>query len=174
MGMIHFIFPLLAVIIYFATPKGCNKTINWILTGLFVLIWSFEEAIAQFNTPVPFLFDGLWYDISLLLIFSLSAFLFNINGGKIQVKLSIVGMFLCSFYIGLGGTGLYYDASFRSDFFYVEAMIALYIAQLFVASGGMMFAIMDKLSIGDRYEHRAVAGNSRNYTRSSHVGHGDT
>jgi hypothetical protein len=96
----HWIFPLMAVTIYCCTPKGCNKTISWILTGLFVLIWSFEEAIIRVNEGLsePLITDGLMYDGSIAALFGISAFLFYRAGGKVQFKLALVGIALCSLY----------------------------------------------------------------------------
>jgi len=172
--MMHILFPLLAVIIYFATPKGCDKTLNWILTGLFVLIWSFEEAIVKVNESAPVLFDGLWYDGILLCLFSVAAFLFYKSGGRKQFKLSLSGALLCALYAYLGSTGLYYEETFRADYYYVESMICLYFAQLFVAGGGMMLSRSSHIHFGGYHERRAAAGCHRNYSRRADDNNGDS
>ena len=172
--MIDWIFPLLAGTIYIFTPKGCDRTINWILTGLFVLIWSFEEAIVRVNEgmPVPILTDGAWYDLTLFSLFALVSVLFYRAGGKVQFKLSALGAGLCLLYAAWGDSGLYYDASFRSNHYYIEVMVALYLAQLFVAGGGMMYALSNKWMGGGK--HGVISSHNRHMSRRSHVNHGDS
>lgn len=172
----HWIFPIMALTIYCCTPKGCNKTINWILSGLFVLIWSFEEYIERSNAIdissgfMPNFTDGLWYDWLIAGLFLVAAFLFYRSGGKVQFKLALFGVVLCLFYAYLGSTGLYYEENFRRDFYYVETMIGLYLAQLFVSTGGMMFALSNKW-MGEHYGANII--NSRDHSRNSHVDNGD-
>lgn len=173
----HWIFPLMAVTIYCCTPKGCNKTISWILTGLFVLIWSFEEARVRVNADAiaqglePIYTDGLWYDGFICCLFAWSAFNFYILGGKIQFRLALTGVALCLFFACLGNTGLYYEETFRANFYYVEIMIGLYLAQLLVSTGGMMFALSNKW-MGEY--HGAVSGDNSIHSRIRHVNNGDS
>ena len=166
----HWLFPIIAGTIYLLTPRGCNKTLNWILTGLFVLIWAFEEAIIKINEiyDEPVLTDGLWYDATICGIFAIVAGLFYYLGGKLHFKLALMGVALSFFYLYMGNTGLYYEQYFRDDYYYVESMIALYIAQLFVSSGGMMFSLTDKIVDGASHVDRT----DRNRAGNSHARNG--
>lgn len=166
------VFPLMAATIYICTPNGCDKKINWALTGLFVLIWSFEEAIVRINETAitPIITDGLWFDGVLMLLFLSVGVLFYLLKGKIQFQLSLVGAFICLVFAYLGSTGLYYDEFFRRDYYYVEIMIALYIAQLFISGGGMVFALSNKIVGGGN--HGLLAGGDRNIARNNNANNG--
>ncbi len=166
------IFPVLAVLIYWLTPKGCDKTISWILAGLFVLIWSFEEAIVRVNIPVATIFDGAWYDASIMSIFLAASYLLYKAGGKIQYKLSLFGAFICVFYASVGATGLYYGQSFRADYLYAEVMYSLYFLQLFYSGGGMLIARINSATSGANNERRAVSGYRRHNSRAGDAGNG--
>lgn len=168
--MIHILFPLIAIFIYLSTPKGCDKKINWVLSGLFVLIWAFDEGVTQLDP-----YDGLWFDSVIFIYYAWAAYLFRCYGGKIQFRLSLLGISMCIIYACIG-----YQLNFeeinggkwRDVYFYTEAMIGLYIAQLFIAGGGMMLARINNITIGQVNELRTAAGYHRNTSGHSNAGNG--
>lgn len=172
----EWLFPLIAVIISKFTPKGCDRLVNWILAGVFVLNWSFQEAIygaseiPWFSKHVPY--DGLWFDVITMGIFGWGAYLFHKSGGKVQRNLAIFAMSLCVFYAYFGTVKLYSNGVREIDMYYDEVFIALYIAQLFVAGGGMMFALSKKWINGAG--HVINSRNMRHSTRHNNVSNGDS
>ena len=141
--MITFIdtlFPLLAIIIVFGTPKGCHKTINILLAGMLVFVYGLEEYALD---PDTHLFDGAWYDATLTILYAGMACVFYRVGGRIQFYLTSAGTVLHLGYWMSWGLGV-----FPVNLFYSEVFVTLTIMQLLAASKGMLWSVLYKRTQG--------------------------
>jgi hypothetical protein len=150
--------PVFAVVILFATPKGCVKTINTLLAVLIIFIFGFEEA-ARSDVAVSLgIYDGKWFDASIGTIYILMIPLFYRAGGRIQSALTFVGVLLSAWYY-LSWTG---DTR-PINLFYSESFILLTAIQLFIASEKPLKTLLDRMLHG---------GNSESISRNNHNGAG--
>lgn len=144
--IIDTIFPILAVLIVFATPKGCNRTINTVLACLLIFIFGLEEFVLSDFAVNAGVIDGLWYDIILVAIYGLIAWIFYRVGGYVQSVLTSIGLVLHLFYL------LLWTADYMPmELFYSEVFIGLTVAQLMVAMNGILRPILYRMI--NRGEH---------------------
>lgn len=132
--LIDWIFPLLAIAIYFATPKGCYRDINTILACLIVFIFGYEEYIIASG-----IYDSELHDIIMISLYSLAACLFHLVGGRIQLLLACIGVVL---HIGYFGAWAFID--YPHDYYYRGAFVTLTVLQLLAASKGALWSILYK------------------------------
>lgn len=138
--IIDTIFPILAVLIVFLTPKGCNRTINTVLACLLIFIFGLEEFVSSDFAVSSGVIDGAWYDVILVGIYSLIAWLFYRVGGYVQSVLTSIGLVLHLFYL------LLWTANYMPmELFYSEVFISLTVAQLMVATNGILRPILYRM-----------------------------
>lgn len=135
--------PLFAVLIVFCTPKGCNRTINTLLACLIIFIFGFEEAVRSDVAVSLGIYDGRWFDASIIAIYGAMILLFYRVGARIQLGLSLVGALL----------GVWYYLSWSGDtrpinLFYSESFIFLTVLQLIVASDTPLKSLLNKMLNG--------------------------
>ncbi len=151
--LIDWIFPLTAIAVYFATPKGCYKDINTILVCLILFIFGYEEYIIASG-----IYDSAFHDITMIGIYGLAAGLFYVMGGRIQLLLACIGAVL---HVGYGLAWGF--VAYPHDYYYRGAFVTLTILQLLAASKGALWSILYKKIQGvangriDRSRYNAIS-----------------
>lgn len=141
--MIDWAFPLLAIGIYFATPKGCYKSINLILVCLISFIYGYEEYI------VKSVYDSPLHDLIMVCIYLSAASLFSAFGGKIQLYIALSAAII---HIGYGFGWAFIE--YPHDYYYRGAFVTLTIIQLLAASKGALWSILyRKVEANERIRH---------------------
>jgi hypothetical protein len=128
------IYPIIAIVIVFATPKGCYQTIAIVLSVLLIAHYGWEVYIIEGGY-----YDTYWHDVYMLGIYSIAAYTFHRLCGNWQVKLAGVGVGLSLLYL----IGWMY-VPYPHDYYYKEAMVILTIAQLLAASRGASWSLLNK------------------------------
>ena len=125
-------FPLLAILIVFGTPKGCHRLINTLLACMLVFIYGLEEYTLH-------MIDGAWYDSTLTALYIGMAFLFYRAGGLVQFGLTSAGAV-----IHFGYWMVWSFSAMPATLFYSEVFVTLTIMQLLAASKGMLWSVLYK------------------------------
>ncbi|MBG7617460.1 MAG: hypothetical protein IZT57_03730, partial [Chloroflexi bacterium] len=156
--IIDSLFPIAACLIALMTPKGLYKTLNEVLAALFIFVFAVSYLGQASDTAI---YDGVWYDITMLLLYSVCGAVFYFIGGRVQSILCSAGAIIITIY-----AALWINSNESMLFFYsdpennvrYEVLISLYTIQLLAAFRGMSWSLLCKIKHGGYNGIRSAHG----------------
>jgi hypothetical protein len=119
-----------------------------ILAALFIFVYSISYLGQAEDTVI---YDGLWYDALMFLLYTVSGLVFLFTGGRIQSVLCSTGAVIIAIYavlwINTNESMLFFYSDPDNNARY-EVLITLYTIQLLAALRGMTWAILCKMKHG--------------------------
>lgn len=142
------LFPIAACLIAIMTQKGLYKTLNEVLAALFIFVFAVSYLGQASDTAI---YDGIWYDLVMLILYSVCGVVFYFIGGRIQSILCSAGAVIIAIY-----AALWINANESLLFFYsdpennarYEVLLTLYTIQLLAAFRGMSWSLLCKIKHG--------------------------